>query len=349
VKLVPPLVLFVAAGLILSGCASGHPTATTSSAAPVVHHPGVPAGHIVFRRYLDVSETTGALFVTDTDGNHEVQLTHPHSGEVDGDPDWSPDGSKIIFQKIVNGGDNQDPNEPETHQIVEINSDGTGTKALTVAKPPAGQLSFNDQPVFSPDGKSIAYTHGDGALGTEQLTNTGVYIMNADGSAPHEVVAMAQYAADIDAPIWSPDGKQLLFNVLNSGTGQPKGGRAFFIVNADGTGSRQLTAWDSGSDGYPDWSSSSGIIFRVAPDEESGIGNFFTINPDGSGLKKVTNLSKKAVGHKVSYSPDATWITYGAQTTAGIQVVVARLDGTVSYVIDPTKREASAPDWSPAN
>lgn len=347
-KLVTLFALSVASVLILSGCAGTHPQPVASSAPPVAHHPEVPAGHIVFRRFLDVSETTGALFETDTDGNHEVQLTHPHTGEVDGEPDWSPDGTKILFSKLVNGGNNQDPNQPETHQIVEINADGSGSKDLTVAKPPSGQLSFNDQAVYSPDGKSIAYTHGDGVLGTQQLTNTGVYIMNADGSAPHEVVAMGQYAADLNGPVWSPDGRQLLFNVINSGTGKPSGGRAFFIVNSDGTGSHQLTAWNSGSDGFPDWSASGLIVFRIALDEESGVGNFFTIHPDGTGLTQVTKLANKAVSNKASFSPDGNWITFAAQTDSGMQIMVSRLDGTSSYVVDPSKRGSSAPDWSPS-
>jgi Tol biopolymer transport system component len=129
--------------------------------------------------------------------------------------------------------------------------------------------------------------------------------MKADGTSQHQVIAMAPYAADVGGISWSPDGKQLVYGVFNTGSGQPTGGRAFFIVNVDGSGNHQLTDWKVGADGTPDWSASTNqMVFRIAPDAESGVGNFFTMSSDGSRLAQATHLKKSVVSRKVSFSAD---------------------------------------------
>ena len=41
-----------------------------------------------------------AIYAANPDGSHRVQLTHPADGIVDDLPDWSPDGSKILFERM---------------------------------------------------------------------------------------------------------------------------------------------------------------------------------------------------------------------------------------------------------
>lgn len=324
----------------LAGCSSASPPAGSAAASstPVA----APAGRIVFRQFLDSAQKRGALFVVNTDGTHKTQLTKPVDGETDGQPDWSPDGKRIVFTKSTGGG-----TPAEAHGIDVINADGTGDISLTTAGT-ADDVNFNDQPAFSPNGTEIAYAHGDGNPAADQLENTGIYVMNVDGSNPHEVVKMPPAAADVGGVAWSPDGKQLLYGVFNTGSGLPKLGRAFFIVNADGTGNMQLTQWGSGADGSPDWSAKTGkIIFRVAINEESGIGNFFTVQPDGSGLTQVTHLKEAVVSHKVGFSPDGDWIVYGATDSRGItHIKLSKTDGSDARTLVGGANDSSAPDWS---
>src|SRR5215212_1327851 len=44
-------------------------------------------GRIAFRRFLDVDQTTGAIFTVDPDGTDELQVTHPPAGVTDRNPD----------------------------------------------------------------------------------------------------------------------------------------------------------------------------------------------------------------------------------------------------------------------
>ena len=57
-------------------------------------------GKIAFRRYLDPDRTVSALFTANPDGSAAHQITHPGKGVLDVEPDWSPNGTKIVFQRI---------------------------------------------------------------------------------------------------------------------------------------------------------------------------------------------------------------------------------------------------------
>src|SRR3954469_4094146 len=56
-------------------------------------------GRIAFRRWFNNDQTWGAIFTIDPDGTGERQLTHPARGTRDEQPDWSPDGSLLVFTR----------------------------------------------------------------------------------------------------------------------------------------------------------------------------------------------------------------------------------------------------------
>jgi hypothetical protein len=87
-------------------------------------------------------------------------------------PDWSPDGTRIVFQCHV-GGD------------ICVSSTGGG---LTVLGP-------GSQPAWSPDGTRIVF-FGGGFL-------AGISVMAADGTGRHEI-AHGGYQGAIGFPDWQP-------------------------------------------------------------------------------------------------------------------------------------------------
>ena len=331
--------------LVVSGCS----TVTTGASTPSPHAgatlPAPPAGQLVYRRLL--AQTTGALFVSNTTGTHEVQVTKPAENEIDGDPDWSPDGKRIVFDKLLDAG-----SAHEVHQIAVMNADGTGMTTLTAGTPAQDTVipGFDDFPVFSPDGNRIVYEEASGAANDTAIQHSSIHVMNADGTGSQLVLAFPDFTTEVGGLAWSPDGTQILYGLINSALEAPANGRSFFLVNVDGTDNHQLGSdWTAGDDGNPSWSAASNtIVFRIAADEESGIGNYFRISPDGTGLKQLTHYSDTLVGHKVTVSPDGKWIAYGIANASGVlHVAIARIDGTAARVLRPKTLDTSYPDWSP--
>src|SRR5918995_5821121 len=119
-------------------------------------------GLIVFRRYLDLELTKSAIFTMYPNGTHIRQITHPPKGFSDDFPAWSPDGTKVAFNRscrpshcdgsrilVVN------VNTGDTHQVTHCIPDGGWTKEHP--PPSSGRYCVADsQPTFSADGKSIA-------------------------------------------------------------------------------------------------------------------------------------------------------------------------------------------------
>lgn len=206
-------------------------------------------------------------------------------------------------------------------------------------------------PSYSPDGRHIAFGYASGfEKGTDHCCATSqIYVMDADGRNRRAVTPFAS-TGDRSEPKWSPDGKQLLFRLEDDG--KPDGGRALFIVNVDGSGLRQLTSWATHAGGGADWSAADNlIVFRAVADNEAGIGNFFTIRPDGSALTQITHLTNTVISHRASFSPDGKWIVVGYHTppSGKTDLYIMRIDG--SGVRDFTNTPSisdTAADWGHA-
>src|SRR2546430_1790377 len=96
------------------------------------------------------------IYVANADGSNPVRLTQG----MDGDPVWSPDGTRIAFES---------GREDGTSDVYFMNADGSNRVQLTRGS------TGNLLPAWSPDGAKIAFqTNRDG--------DWEVYVMNADGT-----------------------------------------------------------------------------------------------------------------------------------------------------------------------
>src|SRR5262249_25582412 len=115
----------------------------------------------------------------------------------------------------------------------------TGARRVIVAGDPNTRTGFGGSPQLSPDGNTIAV--GRSVHGHDR----GIWWVNADGSDARPLVDHAAIADLYDPPgyfqdwlmgSWSPDGRELTFNV---------DGHHYFVlgeVNADGSEVRRLTS-----------------------------------------------------------------------------------------------------------
>jgi hypothetical protein len=112
-----------------------------------------------------IAFANGSIFIMDDDGGDVSQLTNRESAYG---PAFSADGRKIAFARQ----NRYDPAHPQVKinsEIYIMNADGLGQTRLTE------QEGTDEQPVFSPDSKRIAFL-------SDRTGNSEIFVMNADGS-----------------------------------------------------------------------------------------------------------------------------------------------------------------------
>jgi Tol biopolymer transport system component len=215
----------------------------------------------------------GGFHVMNADGSDERKI-------VDGgSPTWSPDGSWIAF---VMGRDHG-------ADLWKIHPDGTGLTQLTQSTGSA------ELPVWSPDGSQIAF-----------LRDRVPYLVNADGTG---VTVLADIPGAFPfQPQWSPDGTTLAFEVeMPSETPSDQAGRNYdiFAVNADGSGLIDLTPTTDITENYPIWSPDGSKLAFGASDVLSGVNagtyDLYTMNPDGTGVDRLTTDAGLGVEFDISW------------------------------------------------
>jgi len=137
--------------------------------------------------------------VTVANGNMTL-LTTGLTAHVGFSPSFDPTGKKVVYS-----GENA-----ATLEI--INADGTGHTSIIDGQPRGDGLSLGNitYPVFSPDGKRIAFA-------MSSLGNWDIYVLTvADGT----VKRLTTNAAEDTHPTWSADGTRIAFTSSRSGKTQ---------------------------------------------------------------------------------------------------------------------------------
>lgn len=342
------VVFFIVAAAVFAGALATRTQATAPS----------KNGRIAFERLRNVGPPFwGELFVMNPDGSGVHKITHPPNGTEDTHPDWSPDGSRIVFARAPSKG---------AVSIWSVAADGTHLRRISPPCPPGGGIpkcpADDGWPVWSPDGKHIAFQRFSGALrpkgstvnNAKRIYKAELVVTDANGRHARTLLWFGPWKGDPQAPAWSPDGKQLVF-LEKSDNGGHCICRTLYIINSNGTGLHRLTPRSIRPGDRPDWSpDGSTILFRTHPTEEpSGYGaNLYTIHPDGTGLRQLTHFPSYDRVDMGSYSPDGKSIVFetsdGAVGGAKPDIFVMNADGTNMRPITRMTNFETEADWGPA-
>jgi Tol biopolymer transport system component len=220
---------------------------------------------IAFTR--DRDRQTANIYVMNADGSGQQRLTPDIRRRPWVELAWSPDWQRIAF--VASGG------PLGAADIYVINTDGSGLRNVT------NTVTTSFDFAWSPDGRRIAYLEGSPGLGA-------LSVVNADGTGKQRLTGLLM--VDLGPPSWSPDGRTLAFTGRggdiytvhadrtglrklaaspgwNVGADWSRDGRRIvfmssrdvhraydlFVMNADGSGQRNLTHTPGVSEYGPSW------------------------------------------------------------------------------------------------
>lgn len=204
-----------------------------------------PNGRIAIAFAPDGMRGTWDVYVLEPRSDGDVIL-HPEPRRITDTPEremhtsWSPTSDWIAFVRLTDVGSD----------VYAVRPDGSEERQLTFT----AEREFH--PKWAPDGQSIAFDSG----GDDRRD---IYVLEVATNETRLVTSMSdgEFAS---TPAWSPDGERLAFSLGRESA-------ELYVINADGTGQRQLTAL-GGHNGAPFYSpDGASIAFHSDHQGEWGI------------------------------------------------------------------------------
>jgi Tol biopolymer transport system component len=315
----------------------------------------VTNGKISFNR-ADVALDVSTAFTIDPDGSHESKVQS--DGDV-GCRDWSPDGRKLLCGIFLPTGwprpatANPDgsgftildayPDQPlflapafwssDAARILltvtgpdpSINglytvraSDGRKLTRVTTSPDTYSDFTFG----YSPDGSRILFNR------VSDFFPHVLYSVNPDGTgllrlSPPDLSVVDNESYDVISADWSPDGSQVAFAAAwRDGRGR---GTALYTVGADGLDLHQITPSGVGvlsAQWSPDGRQ---IAFTSKGRADPQV---WVVNPDGTGLTKITEGTDGSSSTFPVWSPDSSRLLFERVDRSANALWTVNRDGT---------------------
>jgi TolB protein len=215
--------------------------------------------------------------------------------------------------------------------LFTVRADGTGFRRLTRTS------WWEFDPAWSPDGRLIAYSQGEGYCHASSCEwDASISVIAADGRHHRELTDAGEAGENswIEAsPAWSPDGKRIAFARTDIIDGaDPRNG--IYLVGVDGQGLARISRAHASSLA---WSPNGRTIAFVHESERYiGLLNVAT------GRARRLRVSGLSAPFEVEWSPRGQFL---ALATGNALFVVRTAGGRAHKIVE--ERAAGEPAWSP--
>jgi TolB protein len=211
-------------------------------------------------------------------------------------------------------------------EIYMSDYDGANPRRLTVNR------SLNITPVWSADGRAIAYTS------YRRNNAPDIFVSYIYEGRPPETPAKGTDRIHNFLPAWSPDGTRIAF--MTNRDGNPE----IYVMNRDGGNLVRITR-HPGIDSTPTWSPSGNQIAFTS--DRSGSPQIYIAEADGLGQPRRITMSD-------SYADRATWapapfneIAYAARTGPGYDIKIYDVATGSTKQITNGEGSNESPAYSP--
>ncbi len=236
------------------------------------------------------------LFIISPDGADELQLTH--SSQDKGAIAWSADGKRVLFSVLEN----------DVSRLYSI--DPRGKEQRQIASVPGRA------PMLSPDGSRLLSMAG-------AWTSTRLMVSGLDGSKAQQITDGSSIAWNNH---WSPDGKRIAF----TGRNEPKGELAIFVMNADGSGRRQVSHFPTGEGNaqWPVWSPDGRLLAIQVNSLQAHDAHIWIVDVRSGDARKLATHDQPYLDETPSWFQDGKRIAFQSSRTGCMEVWVMNADGS---------------------
>ena len=325
-----------------------------------------------------LGENRIGYFSGGTEGGIEFTSGQPGTRGEFNNPSWSPDGRQMVFHRETNRSwkppfekwtsrdehfkllrtgvfpsfsptgeqfvSNDGTGAVQNNSILLFDADGSNRRVLFKNETGKSALA----PAWSPKGDKIAFSIWNFVPTNFGKAVADLAIMNSDGT---NLKTLTKGDGNYSFPSWSPDAKKIVYRQESNDNG------GLFILDLETGGTKTLTT--NNHDNLPVWSPTGDLIAFTS--FRDGDYEIYTIKPDGTNLKRLTN-SPGNEAHN-SWSPDGKWLAFmcakgGFKDEAALhprnpqaygEVAVMRADGSDIRVLTDNQFEEGTPTWVPIN
>lgn len=280
---------------IVAGISIAARMVVAQAPAPPAIHGGAPSVSPDGSKIAFLGDRDGAtdVYVIGADGTGETRVTN--TVEDEGQPGWSGDGKELWFTVFAD----------DASRIYSVGLRGGNQKLLGTVPGRALRMS--------PNGKRILSWSGT-------WTAMKMFVSNLDGSDARQ---LTDGSGVVWGARWSPDGKWIAFADKDA-----KGDLHIFVINADGSGRRQVSRLEATDlqEQMPSWSTDGTKLAAQAGARGQPAHIWILEVSTGAGRKLAPH---EAYQDEVpAWFPDGKHIAFQSDRTGRMEIWVMNADGS---------------------